>query len=263
MYKKIENVVNNFIKYGEYEEENIENEIKTLIKNDFDISSLSVFYVPNDDKIIIRVYCNFPKIIDPFKYNYKFDKEIIINCVRKNRLKQILEGDEIMITDNFRKDGIKKFRLLFIDGDEKHCDGCDEKKICASVEDIGGTVSIICRDCLQEIVDAFVDKSEQESKKKTTIDLSKITVDWFKDIFLEVTEENMNGEEAEDVEIEKDDVGDLTIYFGINCDRYGHWAGNYIIINTSGNITMKFVDSPVEDAIENSLEEKIKNFITK
>lgn len=94
MYKKIENVVNNFIKYGEYEEENIENEIKTLIKNDFDISSLSVYYVPNDDKIIIRVYCNFPKIIDPFKHNYKFDKEIIINCVRKNRLKQILEGDD-------------------------------------------------------------------------------------------------------------------------------------------------------------------------
>jgi hypothetical protein len=102
LYKKIENVVNNFIKYGEYEEENIENEIKTLIKNDFDISSLSVYYVPNDDKIIIRVYCNFPKIIDPFKHNYKFDKEIIINCVRKNRLKQILEGDKIMITVNYR-----------------------------------------------------------------------------------------------------------------------------------------------------------------
>lgn len=89
--KNIEDIVFNFINYGEYEEENIENKLKTLIKNDCEISSLSVFYVPNEDKIIVRVHGFFLNDYDPIKEKYEFDKEIIINCVRKKRLKEILD----------------------------------------------------------------------------------------------------------------------------------------------------------------------------
>jgi len=63
------------------------------------------------------------------------------------------------ITDKYftRENGsvVTKFHLLYIDGDKKHCDGCDEPKICASVVDITGTVSIICKDCLQDLINEF------------------------------------------------------------------------------------------------------------
>lgn len=64
----------------------------------------------------------------------------------------------VKITDEFiEKDGkkIKRFHLLYIDGDKKPCDCCDEEKICASVEDIIGNVWIICKDCLQDIIKEF------------------------------------------------------------------------------------------------------------
>ena len=63
-----------------------------------------------------------------------------------------------MITDyTIEKDGkqIKKLSLLYIDGSEKLCDGCDELKKCASVRSISGDVSIICKDCLSEIIEHF------------------------------------------------------------------------------------------------------------
>ena len=63
-----------------------------------------------------------------------------------------------MITDTYiKKDGkeIKKVQLLYIDVDEKLCDGCDEDKKCASIRDISGNVMIICKDCLNEIIEQF------------------------------------------------------------------------------------------------------------
>lgn len=63
-----------------------------------------------------------------------------------------------MITDRYiEKNGklIKKISLLYIDEAEKTCDGCDENKKCASISAVSGNVSIICKDCLQEIIDKF------------------------------------------------------------------------------------------------------------
>jgi len=68
-----------------------------------------------------------------------------------------------MITDSYiEKDGkrIGKVTLLYVDGDEKLCDGCDEMKRCASIQGIStdykcGNVMILCKDCLQEIVSHF------------------------------------------------------------------------------------------------------------
>lgn len=63
-----------------------------------------------------------------------------------------------MITDyEIEKDGkrIKKLRLIYIDGDGKLCDGCDELKVCASLRSVSGDVSIVCKDCLNEILEHF------------------------------------------------------------------------------------------------------------
>jgi hypothetical protein len=64
------------------------------------------------------------------------------------------------IEDDFiEKNGrqIKKVKLLWVDGDEDKvfCDGCDEKKSCAHIDDINGNVMVICIDCLKEIIDSF------------------------------------------------------------------------------------------------------------
>lgn len=50
---------------------------------------------------------------------------------------------------------IKKTCLLYVDGDEKLCDGCDEKKTrVASIKTISGGVECICADCIKDIYDA-------------------------------------------------------------------------------------------------------------
>jgi hypothetical protein len=63
-----------------------------------------------------------------------------------------------MITDAYiEKDGKKilKVTLLFIDSEDRLCDGCDEEKKCASISAISREVTVICKDCLQEIIDNF------------------------------------------------------------------------------------------------------------
>jgi hypothetical protein len=70
-----------------------------------------------------------------------------------------------MITDSYiEKNGkkISKATLLFVSDSERLCDGCDESKKCASVSAIStpnnpGDVIVICKDCLQEIIDNFQD----------------------------------------------------------------------------------------------------------
>ena len=67
-----------------------------------------------------------------------------------------------MITDRYiYKEGkqIEKVSLMYIDGDKKLCDGCDEHKICATITGINTPhrtqMMILCKDCLQEMVDEF------------------------------------------------------------------------------------------------------------
>ena len=63
-----------------------------------------------------------------------------------------------MITDyEIEKDGkrIKKLSLIYIDSDVKLCDGCDELKVCASLRSVSSDVSIVCKDCLNEILEHF------------------------------------------------------------------------------------------------------------
>ena len=47
--------------------------------------------------------------------------------------------------------------LMFVDGDKKECDFCDEQKICASLNWIGNNVIIVCNNCLKLFSDAFND----------------------------------------------------------------------------------------------------------
>jgi len=61
------------------------------------------------------------------------------------------------------KDGrqIKKTALLYVDGETKLCDGCDEKKAhVASIKTISGGVECICLDCIKDIYDAVKEASE-------------------------------------------------------------------------------------------------------
>jgi hypothetical protein len=51
--------------------------------------------------------------------------------------------------------GGKKITLLYVDGDKKLCDGCDEKKKTAVIEMLCGDVAIICKDCLIDIINEF------------------------------------------------------------------------------------------------------------
>jgi len=63
-----------------------------------------------------------------------------------------------MITDDYiEKNGIKvaKVKLLNVDEEPKCCDGCDEMKICASINSIQEDVMVICKDCLLEILSHF------------------------------------------------------------------------------------------------------------
>ena len=61
--------------------------------------------------------------------------------------------------DYIEKDGrkFKKVKLLYVDSDEEPClcDGCDEKKPCAHFDDLLRNVTVLCKDCLQEIIDQF------------------------------------------------------------------------------------------------------------
>jgi len=50
---------------------------------------------------------------------------------------------------------LKKWHLLFIDGDERTCDCCDDQKICASIVNLIGDVTIVCKDCLMDVVKEF------------------------------------------------------------------------------------------------------------
>lgn len=58
-----------------------------------------------------------------------------------------------------KKDGTpkcKKIYVLYIDGDEKLCDGCDKKvKRVASIRGITGDVWCVCQDCIKDIQTAW------------------------------------------------------------------------------------------------------------
>ena len=47
-----------------------------------------------------------------------------------------------------------KTGLIHIDSDRKECDFCDKQKECASIDWFDGVI-VVCKDCLQEFVNAF------------------------------------------------------------------------------------------------------------
>ena len=72
-----------------------------------------------------------------------------------------------------------------------------------------------------------------------------ITKEWFVDKFFEITEEIMNGEEAEDVEFEYTDTS-LKITFSVNAHRYGFNKGCSVKINENGTISVNLDDTPLD-----------------
>lgn len=47
------------------------------------------------------------------------------------------------------------FKLVYVDGDPKTCDGCHQQNICASIDVVGGNVACVCKSCLRKVVNEF------------------------------------------------------------------------------------------------------------
>lgn len=106
----------------------------------------------------------------------------------------------------------------------------------------------------------FINLPEKMKGSEKKIDLSKITKEWFKNVFDQVTEEQMNGETAKKIKIEQ--IGkELTINFDIDCDRYGYWKNHTVTINDRGNVSINLSDCPVEGAIESTLKRKLDEIL--
>jgi len=58
---------------------------------------------------------------------------------------------------------IDKVSLLFIDGEDRLCDCCDEKAKCASIKMIVSGVMVICKSCLDKISFQFYSESEKRN----------------------------------------------------------------------------------------------------
>lgn len=87
----IKEIVNNFIKNGEYEEEQVEKKLEQLIREKLvDTKSVSVYLSPFLHKFRIRVYLKLKNNHDPIKMRYEFENEIFINNKRRITLKKIL-----------------------------------------------------------------------------------------------------------------------------------------------------------------------------
>ena len=58
---------------------------------------------------------------------------------------EIVDGKEVK--------KIKKVYVMYVDGDEKLCDCCDEKKSgIASIRMLCGDIACICKDCVEDIL---------------------------------------------------------------------------------------------------------------
>lgn len=62
------------------------------------------------------------------------------------------------------KTHVEKTSLMFVE-DGKICDGCDEHDVkCASLLLISGGVSILCKDCIEGILDSLDASSSRDRK---------------------------------------------------------------------------------------------------
>lgn len=105
----------------------------------------------------------------------------------------------------------------------------------------------------------FKDKIKVE-KKEIKIDLTKLKADWLIEKFHEISDDLMNGETIDEVEITIEN-NKLYCYFEIDCNRSGTWDG-YITINEKGVVKVSLDDTPIEACgIENKLAEEIKKII--
>lgn len=92
---------------------------------------------------------------------YKYDDEhLMFNKSVESDINDISRTEKTkMIRKPFlEKNGrrIDKISLLFINNKNKEsCDACDENKKCASIRTISNGLIIICKDCLQEILNEF------------------------------------------------------------------------------------------------------------
>ena len=97
-------------------------------------------------------------------------------------------------------------------------------------------------------------------EKEVRVDLTKLKVDWLVEKFHEISDELMNGETIDEVEITIEN-NKLYCYFEIDCNRSGTWDG-FITINEKGVVKVSLDDTPIEACgIEDKLAKEIKKII--
>ena len=74
---------------------------------------------------------------------------------------------------------------------------------------------------------------------------SKLTEDWLKENFFEISEDIMNGEKIENIKIKESD-DNLEILFDVDCGRYGLHRNCGLKISNKGNIKIDIDDTPLE-----------------
>ena len=99
-------------------------------------------------------------------------------------------------------------------------------------------------------------------KVEEKFDLSKITKEWFKEIFYEATENCSNGESAKKIKIKTTDTT-ILIEFAVDCGRRGIHKDNTVEINDRGQVDVYLCELLEGGGIEDELEEKIIDFIKK
>lgn len=91
-----------------------------------------------------------------------------------------------------------------------------------------------------------------------------ITVKMFEEMFEEVTEEEQNGETAENVTMEWDAADEATIIkFDVDGDDYGVHGGNIMRIKwRQGDITVHLCEMMESGGVAEALEEKMEEFVS-
>jgi hypothetical protein len=127
-------------------------------------------------------------------------------------------------------------------------------------------IEIFKKHCEPRLIDLYEKNVIDKLPKRTNyqpknIDFSKLTNQIFKDIFLEATEEVLNSEKVDEMEIKIED-DTLKIEFRVDCGRRGIHKYNEVKINKRGRIRVNLCEMIEGGGIEELLEEKLLKLLS-
>lgn len=106
----------------------------------------------------------------------------------------------------------------------------------------------------------YINDIPESIMDKTNINLSMITSEWFKEKFKQISEEDGNQEDIDNVVIADADNG-ITISFGVDCGRYGYHKSNTIKVSKRGDVRTSLAEIIEGGDIDAQLKRAIENVI--